>query len=55
MGMEYYVPPNVAGWKAYYQAPLYDNIWINASTLQKRKIFVQKIVADGNMRYYYLN
>ncbi len=47
MGMEYYVPPNVAGWKAYYQAPLYDNIWINASTLQKRKIFVQKIVEDG--------
>lgn len=47
MGMEYYVPPNVAGWKAYYQAPLYDNIWINASTLQKRKIFIDKIISDG--------
>ncbi len=29
-------PPNVAGWPAYYQEPLLDQLWVNADTLQKR-------------------
>jgi uncharacterized protein (DUF1800 family) len=29
-------PPNVAGWPAYYQEPVLDQLWINADTLQKR-------------------
>jgi hypothetical protein len=29
-------PPNVAGWAAYYQEPLYDQLWVNADTIQKR-------------------
>jgi uncharacterized protein (DUF1800 family) len=29
-------PPNVAGWPAYYQEPMYSEIWINTDTLPKR-------------------
>ncbi len=31
-----YAPPTVAGWKAYYQAPQFYRIWINAVTLPLR-------------------
>lgn len=29
-------PPNVAGWPAYYQSPLYYDTWINSDTYPKR-------------------
>lgn len=29
-------PPNVAGWPAYYQIPLYDKNWVTTDTLPKR-------------------
>lgn len=29
-------PPNVAGWSAYYQAPLYHETWINSDTITFR-------------------
>lgn len=29
-------PPNVAGWKAYYQEPMYNQIWISSDAIQKR-------------------
>jgi len=34
--MEYFSPPDVAGWKAYYQEPLYYRTWINATTFPIR-------------------
>ncbi|MDH3243567.1 MAG: DUF1800 domain-containing protein [Saprospiraceae bacterium] len=34
--MSYFTPPNVAGWKAYYQEPLYYRTWINSTTLSLR-------------------
>lgn len=34
--MQYFNPPSVAGWKAYYQEPLYYRTWINSTTLQFR-------------------
>ncbi len=34
--MEYYLPPNVAGWTPYYQAPSYYRLWLNAVTLRLR-------------------
>jgi uncharacterized protein (DUF1800 family) len=37
--------PNVAGWKAYYQTPLFDKLWINASTLAARADFADKLVS----------
>jgi uncharacterized protein (DUF1800 family) len=35
--------PNVAGWKAYYQTPLYDQLWITTSTLAARYSFTDKL------------
>jgi uncharacterized protein (DUF1800 family) len=36
--MQQYIcdPPSVAGWPAYYQIPLFHEIWINSDTYQKR-------------------
>jgi hypothetical protein len=36
-------PPNVAGWPAYYQTPIFYQAWINSDTIQKR--------ADGISTY----
>ena len=37
-------PPNVAGWPAYYQEPIYYGNWINTDTLPKRAQFVEAMV-----------
>ncbi|NND34220.1 MAG: DUF1800 domain-containing protein [Saprospiraceae bacterium] len=37
--MAYFNAPSVAGWKAYYQPPLYYRTWINATTLSSRLLF----------------
>jgi hypothetical protein len=34
--MQYFSPPNVAGWTAYYQAPAFYQLWINSVTLPIR-------------------
>ena len=36
MGMNYFRPPNVGGWPAYYQAPNYSRLWINSSYINLR-------------------
>jgi len=41
-----YAPPNVAGWKAYYQAPQFYKIWINAVTLPVRMNYSDEL-SDG--------
>ena len=43
-------PPNVAGWPAYYQAPQFYEIWINADTLPKRNQFTDGLVGSGYTR-----
>lgn len=47
MGMEYFFPPSVAGWKAYYQEPLFYKFWINSATLQARKSFSDNITLSA--------
>ncbi|MBX2815665.1 MAG: DUF1800 domain-containing protein [Saprospiraceae bacterium] len=42
--MRYYDPPTVAGWKAYYQEPLYYRSWINSSTLSFRYVINQTLI-----------
>ncbi len=32
--------PNVSGWRPYYQAPAYYQIWINSITIQKREALI---------------
>jgi uncharacterized protein (DUF1800 family) len=40
-------PPNVAGWPAYYQEPLYDKSWISSDTLPRRTAFTDRMVNNG--------
>ena len=40
-------PPNVAGWPAYYQEPLFNEIWLNTDTLPKR-VQVVDVLSMGN-------
>ncbi len=47
MDMEYFHIPEVAGWKAYYQQPLYHRNWINAITLHQRSGFIRRILVNG--------
>lgn len=36
LGMEYFRPPSVGGWTAYYQAPSYTKLWANSSYIKLR-------------------
>jgi len=47
MGMEAGDPPNVAGWTPYYQAPLYDQFWINTDTITKRALITDSLILWG--------
>ncbi len=40
-------PPDVSGWKAYYQAPQFYEIWINSDTLPKRNQLTDTLVVSG--------
>jgi uncharacterized protein (DUF1800 family) len=44
MQMELLNPPNVAGWPAYYQDPLFYELWINSDTLPKRVRFTDQFL-----------
>ncbi len=46
--MNYGDPPNVAGWPAWYQEPLYDRSWINSDTLPKRNQFTDYLLYIGH-------
>ncbi len=50
MGQNIGDPPNVSGWPAYYQAPQFHEIWINADTLPKRNRFTDTMVLNGYTR-----
>jgi uncharacterized protein (DUF1800 family) len=43
-------PPDVAGWKAYYQEPQFHEIWINTDTLPKRNQFTDTMITSGYTR-----
>ena len=47
MGQSYIVPPSVAGWTAYYQAPAYSKLWINSTYIKKRFDIVSALVYTG--------
>ena len=44
-------PPNVSGWPAYYQTPLYYELWVNSDTLPKRNKFVKSALNYGFTAY----
>lgn len=43
-------PPDVSGWKAYYQEPLFYEIWINSDTLPKRNQYTDTMIINGYSR-----
>jgi hypothetical protein len=47
MEMTYYNIPQVAGWKAYYQTPVYNRYWINNVTLTLRSTVVDVALITG--------
>jgi len=47
LDMKYYYAPEVAGWRAYYQAPLYHELWINSVTLPARIFHIQDTIFKG--------
>ncbi|MFT6706191.1 MAG: hypothetical protein ACJATF_001016, partial [Flavobacteriales bacterium] len=46
--------PTVAGWKAFYQAPQYDKLWINAVSLPLRQQYANHFVDGYNNNGYQL-
>lgn len=40
-------PPDVAGWKAYYQVPQFHEIWVNSDTLPRRNQFTDTMMLTG--------
>ena len=44
-------PPNVAGWRAYYQDPVYYQSWITSDTIQRRSRAINEYIMSGT--YYY--
>jgi uncharacterized protein (DUF1800 family) len=40
-------PPDVSGWKAYYQQPGFYEYWVNTDTLPKRIQYLESLVTSG--------
>jgi uncharacterized protein (DUF1800 family) len=40
-------PPDVSGWKAYYQIPQFYELWINSDTLPKRNQYTDTLTTSG--------
>jgi uncharacterized protein (DUF1800 family) len=47
MQQEYYALPSVAGWKAYYQEPVFYRDWISSATLGVRMDFTRIMITEG--------
>jgi uncharacterized protein (DUF1800 family) len=52
LGQAIGAPPNVAGWKAYYQGPTYYQNWINSETIQKRATIVNSFLSTNGFTPY---
>jgi uncharacterized protein (DUF1800 family) len=50
MGQNLHDPPNVSGMPAYYQEPLFHEIWINSDSLPKRNQFTDIMINTGYAR-----
>jgi len=46
-GMNYFSCPSVAGWKPYYQEPLFNRMWISSFALQAREAFINRLQSFG--------
>ncbi len=44
---DFFNPPEVAGWKAWYQAPVYYRTWINTKSIQSLNGIFSRVLGDG--------
>jgi len=51
MQMEIGNPPNVAGWPAYYQTPVFYELWINSDTLPRRAQLTDRMASAKGYAY----
>jgi uncharacterized protein (DUF1800 family) len=51
MGQRFGSPPNVAGWPAYYQAPIYYGSWLDTSNYPTRKTYTETRTFGNNSTY----
>jgi uncharacterized protein (DUF1800 family) len=47
IGMEYFAPPNVAGWQAYYLTPQFSELWVSSATIRQRVDFTSRLAQNG--------
>lgn len=47
IGMNYFRPPSVGGWTAYYQAPSYSRLWMNSSYIKLRFDVASYLLTDS--------
>lgn len=47
MLMELFQPPDVSGWPAYYQEPMFYEMWVNSNSLPIRAAFIDGLIEDG--------
>ncbi len=47
MQFQYANPPTVAGWQAYYQAPRFSQLWLNAATISTRNNFAYNLTISS--------
>ena len=47
IGMNYFRPPSVGGWTAYYQAPSFTRLWMNSSYVKLRFDVATYLLTDG--------
>jgi hypothetical protein len=47
MGMDLFQPPDVNGWPAYHQDPLFYEMWVNSNSLPRRADFTDSMISDG--------
>jgi len=40
-------PPDVAGWKAYYQSPQFNELWISTDTYPRRIYYTDTMIGSG--------
>jgi uncharacterized protein (DUF1800 family) len=52
MQLEIGNPPNVAGWPAFNQDPVYYEVWINSDTLPRRIQYTDKLASAKGYGYY---
>ncbi len=46
MQQELFQPPDVSGWPAYYQEPMYYELWVNSNSLPRRANYTDSLVDD---------